>query len=235
MFPNLLMRLLPLNCVLCGMRSLRPHNICLPCENNLPILSHFCVRCAQYLPVCPSLQSTVRLCGQCLIDPPPFDHAFALLKYEAPVTRMIAVLKFQQKLQFARLFGDLFVAKIKTASLRQSVVLPDLIIPVPLHPLRLKERGFNQALEIARPISKYFKIPLDIAGLTRIKATVAQSTLDLPERKKNVQGAFAVSRDYKGASIVIIDDVMTTKQTLTACCSLLKQSGATRVDVWCVA
>lgn len=109
------------------------------------------------------------------------------------------------------------------------------MIPVPLHPRRLRERGFNQALEIARPIRKILGIPIDIASVARSKYTRAQSGLSALERKGNVMDAFVSYEDYTGLSIAVIDDVITTGHTISEFCQLLKQHQASSIHVWCCA
>lgn len=113
--------------------------------------------------------------------------------------------------------------------------LPDLIIPIPLHSQRLHERGFNQALEIARPIAKNLAIPIDYQGIKRIKHTLAQSGLSAKARKQNISQAFAAFRDYSGLSIAVIDDVVTTSHTMMEFCRVLKNQGAAHITVWCCA
>lgn len=220
-----LMFLLPSTCVLCG--SLSRQLLCAPCQHVLPILSHHCLQCAQ-------IQSTDKQCGACLRKPPPYDRTFALFPYQAPIVRLITDLKFQGHLAHAKLLGELLAEKIKNEWYRQQP-LPDLIIPIPLHPLRLKERGFNQALEIARPIGKIVNIPIDPDGARRIKNTVTQTTLSAKYRQKNMSQAFEIERDYRGLHIAVLDDVMTTQHTMRSFAGTLKQAGVSKIDAWCCA
>lgn len=113
--------------------------------------------------------------------------------------------------------------------------LPDLIIPIPLHPNRLRERGFNQALEIARPISRKLAIPIDYQGVKRTRHTLAQSGLSAEERKQNISQAFSAFSDYSNLSIAVMDDVITTGHTVMECCRILKMHGAAHITVWCCA
>jgi predicted amidophosphoribosyltransferase len=113
--------------------------------------------------------------------------------------------------------------------------LPDLILPIPLHPIRLKERGFNQAIEIARPISKKLSIPIDTKGPKRIKYTLPQSGLPARQRRKNTCDAFVIQGDYAGLHIAVLDDVITTQHTMWAFCEVLTQAGAVKIDAWCCA
>jgi ComF family protein len=112
---------------------------------------------------------------------------------------------------------------------------PELIIPVPLHEKRLKERGYNQSLEIARPIARQLKIPLAISVCDRIKHTPPQSSLSKYERQQNLHGAFSIHRTIPVKHVVIFDDVVTTGSTVVELGKILHQAGIERVDVWCVA
>lgn len=147
---------------------------------------------------------------------------------------MIKQLKFKQRFYYAKTFADLFQARIQNDWYRNAA-LPDLILPMPLHTQRLCERGFNQAVEIARPIAKKFNLLLDTRGVVRHKATAAQSGLDAQHRKENIANAFTVQRDYSGLSVALLDDVVTTGSTVTELCQTLKISGARKIEVWCCA
>ena len=170
----------------------------------------------------------------CLTTPPPVLKTYALFRYETPIVQFIGRLKFNQQLIYANILGNLFIQQIEKNENWKNY-LPDMILPVPLHPTRLQERGFNQALEIARPIAKKYQIPLDITGVSSIRATSAQSQLSLHERKKNIIGAFQAHRNYENLSIAILDDVMTTTYTIFELAALLKQKGARQIAAWCAA
>lgn len=207
--------------------------ICVACQKYLPILPEHCPQCAQFLPSTFVMPVDWR-CGSCLKNPPPFTAIYPLFPYEAPIIHLITQLKFQQQLQYARVFSELFLQQIREHWYQQQP-LPDLIIPVPLHSKRLQERGFNQALEIAKPLAKALALPLDRDGLKRIKPTLAQSGLSALARKQNMQNAFIAERDYVGLRLALIDDVVTTGHTVTECAHLLKQLGAKSIDIWCCA
>ena len=113
--------------------------------------------------------------------------------------------------------------------------MPELIIPVPLHKSRLKERGFNQALELARPLGQRFGIPVDIQAIRRTRATAPQSGLDKKERRRNIRGAFELKGKPLARHIAIIDDVVTTGNTVNELARILRRGGATRVEVWAIA
>lgn len=222
--------LLPYVCILCKQSSDQFRDLCYDCQLKLPLLTYGCDKCAIPLP-----QSNLTLtCGYCLNQSPPFDSTHALFLYQPPITKLVLALKFSHSLVNARILGELLADAIKT-DWYQCKPVPDLIIPVPLHPERLKERGFNQALELARPISKLLKIPVDTYSCRRIKNTAAQATLSGVERQKNIKAAFEVIKPLKNQHIAVIDDVITTGHTIREFCGLLKKNGAKRIDVWCCA
>ena len=223
--------LLPSTCFLCGYAASFDSVICSPCRNDLTILSHGCQICAQFLA---SSQREDLICGACLKNKPPFDRVCALFPYEPPAANFIIKLKFQHDLCMATLLGKLLSERIQT-TWYQAKPLPDLIIPVPLHAHRLRERGFNQALEIAKIIGKTLAIPVDCRGTARIKETAAQSGLSAQKRKQNMMNAFIAHRDYADLTLAVVDDVMTTGHTITAFCQLLKQQQAKKIDIWCAA
>lgn len=202
-----------------------PLGLCQHCLNLLPILQHSCPKCASPL-------TENELCEHCSKNIIAFDATYALFLYQPPITKLIWQLKFNHALTHAQLFGDLLIQKIQKSYLDCS--LPQLIIPVPLHKNRLKERGFNQALEIARPIARKLKIPIDLTP-KRSKHTLAQATLAAKDREQNVKNAFLLERKYDDMHIIVIDDVITTGSTIREFCYELKQVGAKRIDVWCCA
>ena len=202
--------------------------LCQACYQSLPSLPKHCPQCAQFI------QTNEYRCGQCLNDPPPFDRTLALFPYEAPIISFIIQLKFHGKLPIARFFCDDFIRRIKSNWYAHSP-LPDLILPMPLHRARLRERGFNQALLVAKPIAKALYLPLDITGMKRIKATAAQSGLTARKRRHNIKNAFSCERDYHGLTIALLDDVVTTGSTVSECSRTLKSRGAKEVHIWCCA
>ncbi|MBX3709848.1 MAG: ComF family protein [Gammaproteobacteria bacterium] len=224
-------KLLPLSCVLCGFATNTPCHICIKCRRELPILPHCCQQCGLFLPMLPNISLK---CGACLARSPSFNLTYALFPYEPPIIQLITKLKFQQQLYYAKALGELLAEQIEMVWYANKP-LPDLIIPVPLHPHRLRERGFNQTLEIIRPAAKKYRLPIDIHGIKRIKHTKAQSGLAASERKRNMTNAFQASRDYTNLTIAVIDDVITTGCTITEFCNILKQQGAKHIDVWCCA
>lgn len=195
----------------------------------LPILPHHCPQCAQFLRGTP----LGFRCGDCIQQERAFDRTYALFPYEAPIIKMISALKFQHQLIYAESLGVLLADSLRIIYKNQQ--LPDVILPLPLHTLRLRQRGFNQALEIGRPIAKRLNLPLDIDGVERKKVTHTQHHLDAKIRKSNVAHAFTAIRDYSGLTVAILDDVMTTGHTVNACAEALRERGADTIHIWCVA
>ncbi|HJT50399.1 MAG TPA: ComF family protein [Nitrosospira sp.] len=212
------------HCVLCG--AVAEKHFCLACRESLPYLpSLHCVICALPLP-----QSGV--CGACLVDPPAFDQIVAAANYAFPVDALIHSLKYQANLTLAPVLGDLLTARLDLAD---PLKRPDFIVPMPLHPRRLRERGFNQALEISRRVSKTSGIPTLPAVCRRIEDTSSQTGLPWKEREKNIRNAFVCERDLAGKHVAILDDVMTTGATLNELAKVLRKCGAACVSGWVVA
>jgi ComF family protein len=167
------------------------------------------------------------LCGHCQTQPLAFERCLSPFTYRAPLDHLLLGLKFNGRLAPARLLGELMAQWLAT----MVDVPPDHILPVPLHATRLRERGFNQAVELARPIAKRFGRPLDLDGVRRVRVTPPQSDLSRKERLKNIKGAFEVSRPLNG-QVVIVDDVMTTGSTAHELAQTLLAAGAEQVEVW---
>ena len=141
-------------------------------------------------------------------------------------------LKFGRSLAAGRVLSQLWIDALSESPPAR----PDLLIPVPLHASRLRERGYNQALELARPLAQALTIPLRHDVLLRTRATLAQANLDAKARRKNLRGAFAIVENAAlPQHVVIVDDVMTTGATLRECARVLLRAGVSRVDVWALA
>ena len=166
-------------------------------------------------------------CGACLADPPPFDHARAPFAYGGPARKLVLALKHGRRLHLARMMAR--------AMLRVAGDLPDdaVIVPVPSHRWRLWQRGFNQAAQIARHLSRQSGRPLVVDALERIKPTPTTKGLSRRSRQKNVQGAFRVMKPeaIRGRAVIVVDDVMTTGATVAACARQLRRGGARQVAV----
>lgn len=181
-----------------------------------------------------SLAAT-QLCGDCLIDPPPFSRSIILFSYDFPISSLILKLKFQQQLAYAKPLGMLLSQRVAKIYQQQNLQLPDCIIPVPLHPSRLRSRGYNQALEIARPLEKELNIPIDYQNVQRTIATAPQTLLSGHERQINVAKVFKINKKFHNDHVAIIDDVVTTFSTVIGLATALQKQGTRQIDVWCLA
>lgn len=220
--------LLPSFCLLCGDRVAASRDFCPGCTAALPALATAC-------PVCAQPYHGVGACGQCQRRPPPFAAALAPFRYAAPVDRLIVGLKFHAQLVHARALGGMMAAFLAGRLADRAGAPPQLLVPMPLHRTRLRERGFNQALELARPLARTLGLPLDCRALVRVRETRPQTDLPPALRARNVRAAFAATRDLRGLRIALIDDVMTTGHTAAAAAAALKTAGADRVEVWVLA
>ena len=213
--------LLPQDCLLCQAAS-GGGLLCAACARELPANASACPRCAA-----PGAGDTE--CGACLADPPHYDASCAAFVYAYPVDALIQALKYGGQLALAGLFARALQRRIGSAG------GIDLIAPLPLHPQRLTERGFNQAAEIARALSRLCGIAMDAQLARRVRNTAPQTGLPWRERATNMRHAFACERNLAGMRIAVVDDVMTTGATLDEFARTLKQSGAARVENWVVA
>lgn len=216
--------LYPPRCSLCGQPGTDKLDLCPGCLADLPRNPSPCHRCG--IP----LSDGAHLCGPCSHNPPPFDSSVIPFRYGPPLDYLLQQLKFHQRLHLAPLLGGLLTEAIAM----RDVPLPELILPVPLHRTRLRERGYNQALELARPIAEQLSLPFAKDRIKRLRHTVAQTSLQGKERRKNLRGAFAVSGNLP-AHIAILDDVVTTGATVTELAKTLKRSGVKMVEIWAIA
>lgn len=218
--------LLPALCLLCGAAGAGGRDLCAACASDLPRNHAACPRCAEPLPA-----GWSALCARCQARAPAFDRAFIPFRYQPPLDFLIKGLKFGGRLAHARLLGDLFA----TALAERGGPWPDCILPIPLHPHRLRQRGFNQALELARAAAHHCQIVLWPDGLRRIRDTLPQTRLRAGQRQSNVLHAFALRAPLPGARVGLFDDVVSTASTVNECARLLRASGATGVEVWAIA
>lgn len=184
--------------------------------------------------LCNGASGRLGVCTPCAGDLPWLDAAgrvVAALAYEYPVDRMVAAAKFRGQLHFALALGELLAVAVA----RAGCAAPDLLVPVPLHRRRLGERGYNQALEIGRPVAERTGVRLEPALCERVRPTAEQSGLKAAERRRNLRGAFRVRGRCDGARIAIVDDVITTGSTAAALAQALRAAGAAQVEVWAAA
>ena len=189
--------------------------LCESCAADLPRLTHpLCDTCA--LPV-----TSGSHCGACLTNPPAYDHVCAPFIYAFPADALVQALKYRGMLAIAPLLGSAMVASLDQR--------PDILIPMPLSDTRLRERGFNQAQEIARHVAKLSDLPLMPRACRKVRDTQPQAALPWKARAKNMRKAFVCDEDFSGKHVAIVDDVMTTGATLNELARNLKQAGAARV------
>jgi ComF family protein len=218
--------LLPAHCLLCGQAGAGQRDLCDGCAAQFVRNAVSCPRCA--LP----LAAPAPLCGECLRREPRFATAYAPFIYCSPLDQLITRLKFGRNLAAGRVLAEVWIDAWSTAPPR----LPEALIPVPLHAQRLRERGYNQALELARPLAAAWRIPLSDNALVRTRSTPAQSNLQANQRRRNLRGAFSVATHAAlPAHVALLDDVMTTGATLHECTRTLLRAGVERVDVWVLA
>lgn len=213
---------LPSCCMLCSEPILQGQKLCVACHAGLPWLSASCMHCA--LPC----RGQHNRCVRCQQKPPIYDRLQGLFDYRAPLDRWIMQLKYQAALGYAVLLSDLMLKHLCLPTPK-----PDCIIPMPLHPKRQRQRGFNQTLEIAKRLGKYFQIPVDAKSCKKNRHTLPQSQISAPLRRYNIQSHFfTISPSLKGQKVLIIEDVVTTGSTLEALSIALKNVGVSRIDVW---
>lgn len=227
MLHPLLHALLPCSCALCG--ELADKVLCPPCRTRYATART--VRCPCCANPLADGEDAGQHCGACLAEPPAFDATVAAVDYAAPLDGLVLGLKFGAQLPLAPMFSEL----LRDAMLaRPGRDLPDVLCPVPLGPRRLVERGFNQALEIARPLAAALGVALQPRLAARPVDTAAQSGVSPRERARNIRGAFAVPTDMRhlvhGRHVGVVDDVMTSGHTLNELAATLKAAGAARVS-----
>lgn len=211
----------PPRCLLCGETGAQGRDLCHACAAALPWNRSACLRCALPLP------QPAAACGDCLQHPPPLEQTHAALVYAFPVDRLLPRLKFHADLACGRLASQLM------AEAFAAVPRPGALIPLPLHRARLRSRGYDQTLELARPLSRALGIAMIDSALTRQRATSPQSRLDAAARKRNLRGAFVVKRHAALPDhVALVDDVMTTGATLHAAAKALRRAGVRRIDAW---
>jgi len=194
-------------CLLCHEITQKTHQLCVDCEKILPKAKN--------------------------IIYPDFHKIIIPFEYNFPMDKLITRLKFQHQLSHAKILGKLLANHV--VEHYNNEPLPELLIPIPLHLKRLQERGFNQAAEIAKPLSKTLKIPIEKYAFVRKKHTEAQSSLEKQARLKNIKNAFDMIAPISAKHVAIIDDVVTTGETLKEFAKILRKNGIHKIDAWCLA
>jgi ComF family protein len=220
--------LLAPTCVLCGAEAVDAR-LCAACRGLLETCGAACARCAEPLPL------ATPLCGKCLQRPPAFDTAVAGFIYRAPFDHLVQKLKFNDALAVGRALTPSWAASLRAQLEARPAPAPQALIPVPLHRSRLRRRGYNQALELARDLGATLQLPVLPQGLIRAKATAPMPGLDLVARRRNIRGAFSTGSMPLPARVALIDDVMTSGSTLNEAAKTLKRAGVAWVEVWVLA
>ena len=222
--------LLPPRCVLCGGAGQAPClDLCGACGGDFPALTTGCVRCG--LPVVPRVEADVT-CRQCLVAPPPYGRCFAPFEYASPLDGLVHALKYRGQLATGRVLGTLLGSALMQRGLHLDV---DVVVPVPLHPNRHAERGFNQSAEIGRWVARAVRRTLLEGAAARIRDTPSQVGLRTVQRRANLAEAFSCSQALRGKRVAVVDDVVTTGSTARALAGALRAAGAASIDIWCVA
>ena len=210
-------------CFLCGTAS-RNGIFCGACEAALPYLT------APHCPVCAVPTAGGDVCGRCLKDVPNFKRTVACFAYTFPLDKLVQALKYGEQLVLVNSLADKLAQRVQMEQPR-----PDYLVPMPLHPARLRERSFNQSLELARRVGYKLSIPVLSDACQRVRDTPPQFSLSWSERDKNVRRAFACTQDFSGKSVAVVDDVMTSGASLDELALTLRKAGATEVSAWVIA
>lgn len=220
-------RILPTHCLLCQQKLSYQETICGTCSSYFSLPESVCEQCAT-----PLTSSESIICQRCHITLPAYDRTIAVTSYKPPADNMVIKLKYHGKLPIAPTITDLLQQRLLKA--QNTFTLPDLLCPVPVSRQRLADRGYNQALEIAKPLAKQLGIPLYARLCQRHRHTQSQVLLSSQQRQTNLHHAFRISRRYQSAlhnkHVGVIDDVMTTGETLHEIAMTLKAFGAAQVS-----
>ncbi|RAS27631.1 MULTISPECIES: ComF family protein [unclassified Pseudomonas] len=218
------------SCLLCNEPAEQRYPLCVACEQELPWNEEHCLRCA--LP----LAMAGLTCAQCSRRPPAFDQVIAPWHFGFPLDTLISRFKHNSQWPLGRLMAEILSLNL-SHRFQEGLPKPDLLLPVPLARRRLRKRGFNQAGMLGRWLSKALVIECNERLLLRTRETPAQQHLDARARRRNLHQAFALAGEasLEGKHVAVVDDVLTTGATAQATAQLLRQAGARRIDVYCLA
>lgn len=224
---KLLSSLFPARCVFCQQTVRHDFMICADCYQSLPHNKSCCQRCA--LPLVEEM-NTALLCGRCIRKIPAFDYTYSPFRYEDNIIGLVHQLKFSEKISYARSIGEILLQHYSATGEK-----PDCLLPVALHKSRLRQRGFNQSIEISRVLAKKLGIPIEHKAVVRKRSTLAQTGLTAKQRARNIRGAFSMAGELHYKHVLIVDDVMTTGATVNELAKLLKKNNVERVGVLSIA
>lgn len=214
-------------CQLCGEQGQPTLDLCPDCTQDLPHNRNACLRCALPLPA----EGSGDICGACLKKPPIQDRTFAPFRYQSPLDHLLGRFKYQGSLSHGRLLGELLARALRASG----TPLPELIIPAPMHADRLRERGLNQAAELARRVGEQLDIPWRHDLLLKHRPTETQRGLTRQERRRNLKGSFVCRGPLPWRHVALLDDVITTGATAEEMARTLKRAGVEEISVWAVA
>jgi len=237
-------------CVFC-LTTKADYGCCVDCRNDLAVIKRACRLCATPLK---GNREWLDLCASCLQKKkdPLIDYAISIYYYVPPLRKALHYLKFGHQLYYAPVIGRLWLEAMQRKTLP---FMPDLLIPVPLHPRRLRQRGFNQTTELAKPLATGLHIPLNENLCQRQRDTQPQRNCVPSARPANVKNAFVLNEKHRGSwsvgvspslststlvnknhrgfrSVAILDDVLTTGATVNELARVLKKGGASKIAVW---
>ena len=235
----LFQRLFPPTCVLCESATGRDMDLCQGCEDDLSKNLYCCPRCALPLEqtVAEKYQYMELMCGDCQSNPPSFDECLTPFLYQFPLRELILRYKKLATPAIGKTLAQLMARTLADELVRVNAnkKTPDYLIPVPTHQLKLKQRGFDHTLLLAREIGQALNIPVIERTAIRGIATAEQKGLSRLQRKKNMRNNFSILTPINAKSVAIIDDVMTTGATANEFAKLLKKQGVDHISVWCLA
>ncbi|MBE2894610.1 phosphoribosyltransferase family protein [Spirabiliibacterium falconis] len=225
---QLLANSLGARCVLChGALRIAQFGLCSRCYRTLP-RKPYCARCGLILP------HHFAQCGQCLTVPPRWQHFVQITPYQPPLSGLIHHFKFTQGYALDRTLARLLLLAIQIQRRHYQTPLPDEIIPVPLHHIRHKYRGYNQAELLAHHLAHWLNLPVNTCAVQRVFRTPPQRGLKAYARHTNIRNVFQVSETLRGKHIALLDDVVTTGATVNELCRVLRRVGVARISIWCL-
>ena len=230
------------SCQLCSETITNTPFFCNACYLDLPTSTAKCSTCCLPLILAHSVNSAPRLiCGECLANPPSFTTTICPFNYEFPIKQIIRRIKYSKQRYWVKALCWQLSQTYLFESQNKETSKPDLLIPIPMHKSKHKQRGYNQAALIAQTLSRSSGIAISKNTLIKTKPTETQAQLNKQERMKNLNGSFNISKKALkkgtliGKHIALVDDVMTTKATCELASKLLLERGAKQVDIWCLA
>jgi len=216
---------IPQQCLLCHQTTHTGQPLCEHCQADLPINALHCSCCS--LP----LFNEAQLCGQCQQQLKAYQSSHIPWRYESFMRQLIRKFKFDQDFSSGRLLIDLYIETL----LKQHVPIPEVIIPVPSHPSRIRKRGINISLWLAKQIGKKLTVEVNNQLIEKKRSGIVQHELDRQQRLKNLQGAFAIKKHADYRHVAVIDDIVTTGATADEVSRVLKANGVEQIQVWALA